>query len=95
MKNTQNVLIVALVVSAVLLTGVLVASWTGTSREAKAGSEFARFWGMVGTVGQVANGSDALYIIDVDQRRLNAYIINSQTGTIDIVSSEDLVQAFR
>jgi len=95
MKNAQNIMIAVLVVSAVLLTGVWVAMWTETQQSAQAGGEFSRYWGMVGCVGQVGNGADALYMIDVDQKRLNVYVINTQTKAVDVVKTEDLVQAFR
>ena len=93
MKDSKNILIAALVVSAVVLTGVLVGTFVGTGRTAQAG-EFSRFWGMTGVTAEVAQGTSALYLIDVDQQRLNVYVVNQKTGAIDILETIDLAKVF-
>ncbi len=95
MKNSQNMLIAALVVSAVVLSAVLLSTFMQTSQPAQAGNVFARYFGMAGTVGQVAQSADALYLIDVDSKRLNAYALDPAKGSIELLDSVDLAQAFR
>ncbi|MCE5327201.1 MAG: hypothetical protein LLG01_12405 [Planctomycetaceae bacterium] len=95
MKNSQNILIAALVLSAVVLSAIVLSTFMQTSQPAQAGTVFARYYGMAGTVGQVAVSADALYLIDIDSKRLNAYALDPGKGTIELLDSVDLAQAFR
>lgn len=96
MKNGQNLAIVFLLTSAVILIGILVGSYSNTGQTAYAntpskGGDYLQF-----TSG-IASNWDLLYIIDTAARRMNAYNLNLNSANkgLELIGTVDLEQSFR
>ena len=94
MKNSQNITIVLLLVTAAILSTVLALTFTGTSQQSYAETS-DRYWGYIVTTGKIATTTDAMYIIDVDNKRLNAYTLHGKKRSIDLLESIDLAKVFK
>ncbi len=92
MKDSQNVTIAILCVSAAVL-GALLAFTTNTGRtyaDVSAGAgDYVMF------TAEITDSSDLLYIIDRTTRRMNAYQFKALENTINLVDQVDLAKAFR
>lgn len=93
MKNTQNIAIVMLMITAAILTGLLVGVYCSTSQEAQA------FGSMRGGDYIVCNSPyvearDIVYVIDVSARKLVCYGADEKTGSFDLLAKTDLDRAF-
>ncbi|MBL7134063.1 MAG: hypothetical protein ISS78_08195 [Phycisphaerae bacterium] len=94
MKNAENITIVMLVATAAILGGMLIGTYSGTSQSAVA-EVYARHMGFIVSTGQAAPGIDAMYIIDLETKKLNTYILTSRNNAIEFVATMDLQKAFR
>ena len=96
MKNNQNIVIVLLLISAVVLTAFLVGGALADSPTRSAGLTVVRpptIYSMV--TGSWDSSIDIVYVLDVDAERLNAYVVNTKTESLDLQDSVSLPQAFR
>lgn len=94
MKNSQNLAIVLLLISAALLTAMLLATMHQTSDEAVA-SVAVKQGDYIMATGQIASRYDALYAVDVTESRLIAYYINPDNDRLEILDTASLERAFR
>lgn len=94
MKNAENITIVMLLATAAILGSMLVGTYCGTSQSADA-EVFGRHMGFIVSTGQVAPYVDAMYIIDLKTKKLNAYILSEKKGSIEFLTTVDLNKAFR
>lgn len=94
MKNPENITIVMLLATAAILGSVLIGTYCGTSQSADA-EVFARHMGFIVSVGMVAPYVEAMYIIDTESKKLNAYILRAENNTIEFLTTVDLEKAFR
>jgi hypothetical protein len=89
MKNTQNTSIVLLVITAVILTAMLISVYVGTGRSAYASGNVSvrqdRY--IVATGGYDVN-IDLLYVIDVENRTLILYAPNVNKRSIDVIGQK-------
>ena len=93
MKNTQNVTIVLLIVTASVLTTLLLASYLYTQPA----------YGAIGSVkggdyilssGSYNAETDFIYIIDIASNKLNIYFPNINTNALTLGDSVDLARSF-
>jgi hypothetical protein len=94
MKDTQNIAIVLLVISAAILTVLLVGALPETSRPAFAEASVKQ-GDYVMVTGQIAGSYDALYVVDIVEQQLNVYWINPESERMEILDTADLERAFR
>lgn len=94
MKNAENITIVMLLATAAILGSMLVGTYCGTSQSADA-EVFARHMGFIVSTGQVAPWVDAMYIIDLETKKLNVYILSHQNNSLEFLTTVDLGKAFR
>ena len=94
MRNNQNAAIVLLLVSAAILTGVLVGMWQQTSEPALA-STTTRDGDFAAATGAFSDQLDMLYLIDIRAQQLNLYVANINTNAIELRDTVDLARAFR
>lgn len=87
MKNTENVTIVLLLVTAVILGAMLI----GSAR-ADTPTRFGRY---ILCTGAHSESKDLLYIIDVETNVLNVYEVNTNKKVIEMRDSVKLDTAFR
>ena len=83
MNNKQNSLIVLLLISAALLASMLFVAHQ-TNQTAQAGNTSARFGDYIICPGGRAEGTDNVYVIDVREQRMIAYMI--EPGTTDLIA---------
>ena len=96
MKSNQNIVIVLLAISAVVLTAFLVGNALADSPTRSAGLTVVRPASIFTMcTGSWDVGMDILYVLDVDAQRLNAYYINTKTESVDLQDSVSLPAAFR
>jgi hypothetical protein len=97
MKDMQNVTITLLLISAMVLGGLLIASWNEEKAYAAASSD--RNGDYIMTAGAWSGNHDLLYVIDVPSKRLNVYYPDpgtaNKTGSIESVDTADLERTFR
>ena len=95
MKDAQNIAIGLLLTTAVILTVILIGSYThtGTNNTAYAGASVKQADYIMGT-GAMDNTTDLVYVVDIATRRLNVYQSNINTNVMDILDSVDLDRAF-
>ena len=96
MKSNQNAAMILLSISALVLTVILVAVYSGTSQEAYAAAP-ARAGDYTWVVGQLDANTELLYVVDIASRRLNVYWLNPQARKLDIRAGAgvDLAKVFR
>ena len=87
-SNGQTIAIALLLATAALLTGVMVASWVGTSEPAQAYSGMSGGDYILGSA-SVRDGKAVTYVIDSQTRKLLVYYINEKTKSIDQVTGID------
>ena len=93
--NSQNVTIAMLLVTAAILTAVLIGTFAGTGQVARA--EVSVSAGDYTMTTGVMSGSNVrlLYVINMDMQKLNVYRVDYKTGAIAIKDQVDLARAFR
>jgi hypothetical protein len=94
MRNNQNTAIVLLLISASILTAVLIGVWAGSSEPAFAGTT-TRDGDFAVATGAFSDQIDVLYMVDISAQQLNAYVVNVNTRAIELRDSVDLERAFR
>ena len=94
MNNTQSVTIVLLLVTAAMLTGLLVATWVHTDT-AYAGNGAIRAGDYVMVPGEYNQETEMIYIIDISNNKLNVYYPNINTNSLTLADTVDLARAFR
>ena len=93
MKDTQNVTIALLCVSAAIL--VTVAAFTYNADQARAGGVASAAGEYIMFTGALSNATDLLYVIDLTKQRMIAYRFDPMKNTIQIQGRVDLGQTFR
>jgi len=87
MKNTQNVTIVLLLVTAAILTTMLISTYHTETAQAQVSIKQGRY---IMASGPWSSSFDLVYILDIRTRQLNAYVANLQTRQIELLDSVDL-----
>ena len=94
MKNAENITIVMLLATAAILSSMLIGTYCGTSQSADA-EVFARHMGFIVSTGQVAPYVDAMYMINVETKKLNVYILRAENNSIEFLTTVDLGKVFK
>ena len=89
MKDTQNVTIILLVITAVILGAMVVSAFRAAPAYAESAGKARNY---IVAPGAWNNERDVFYVIDLASRRLNLYGVNTQTKTIELADSKDLDQ---
>ena len=93
MMNTGNVTITILVVTAVILTAMLVGTYLQTSQPVLAEGP-ARSGNYICVTGRWNVNVNIAWVINIASRQLNIYYANHKTGAIELIDTVDLEQAF-
>lgn len=102
MNSNQNTVIVLLMISAGVLTGLLVGGFVGTQGPAEADTS-TRSPNVAISVppnaysictGGWDTNIDILYVMDINAEKLNAYVTNTKTEAIEQFDTISLPQAF-
>ena len=93
MKNTQNITICLLTVSAVILTAMLVGIYVNTSRQADAHISVKQGQYIMCT-GTWSRSYDLVYIINIATGGMNAYVYNKPTRRLQNLDKTDLNAVF-
>lgn len=91
MKDTQNTIIVMLLVTAAILAALLVVSLNSPQAQADVS---VRAGDYIMFSGAFTRTNDFIYVIDVGMRRINVYTINIQKSAIDMIDSVELEKLF-
>jgi len=94
MQKTQNITIVMLLLTAAILSSLLVAGWLYTEQPAYAGS-MGRGGDYIMSCGMYEEGTDFIYVLDIAKSKLNLYYPNTTTSQITLGTTVDLAAAFR
>ncbi len=94
MQKTQNITIVMLLMTAAILTSLLVAGWLYTEQPAY-GSGVSRAGDYIMASGMYDDGTDFIYVLDVANAKLNLYYPNATTNLLTLGCTTDLAAAFR
>ena len=76
MKDTQNVTIMLLGITAVVLGAMVVSAFRAEPAYAESAGRASRY---IVAPGAWSNDRDVFYVIDLASRRLNLYAVNTQT----------------
>lgn len=93
MNDSQNITISLLVISAVILTALLVGTYLNTQQTAY-GDTPARAGRYIAVTGALNTSRDLLYLTDLVADQLNVYTIDINTSSIKIVQRIDLKRIF-
>lgn len=93
MQKTQNVTIVLLLMTAAILTSLMVASWLYTE-PAYAGAS-ARAGDYLIVNGMYDTETDFVYVLDIANAKLNLYYPNINTNQLTLGTSVNLAATFR
>ena len=93
MNDKKNTLIVLLLISAALLSTMLLVAHQ-TSQSAQGGDTAARFGDYIMCPGARESDMDNVYVIDVRQQRLIAYMLEPGTTDVKPVDMIDLQRYF-
>jgi hypothetical protein len=94
MKNSQNITIVLLLVTAAILTTLLVAGYVNTTQPAYAATAQSKGGDYVMTAGSLNQESDFIYVIDIANNKLAVYYANVNTNSLMVGDKVDLARAF-
>lgn len=92
MKNTQNVTILLLTISAILLGSLLLAlnhSQPAHAAMAQRRNEYIQ------VTGQYNSSTELLYVVDLSQQKMNVYFADEQKKTTTLLTQLDLKRAFQ
>jgi hypothetical protein len=96
--KTRDLILIALVCANVTLAAVALALYVGKSEPTAAAATSSRAGDYVMVTGPIANGREALLVIDVVARRANLYVPRAAVGPAgnkwDLTSSRSLAQDF-
>jgi hypothetical protein len=93
MKNTQNITIVLLLVTAAILTSLLVGGYLYT-QPAYAGTAQSKAGDYVMAAGGYNQDSDFVYVIDIADSKMAVYYSNINNNSLMIGDKIDLAKAF-
>jgi len=93
MRNTQNITIGLLLVTAVVLGSLVVATYVNTSSPAYADTSVAKY-NYIMCTGAWSKSQDFLYVIDIAQRKMNVYFLDQNRNALEVIDQTDLRQAF-
>ncbi len=92
MRNSQNVTIGLLLISAAVLAALLAVSWIDTpvahAEPAIRGGDYLM------TAGRISSSRDLLYVVDGAVQKMNVYTVNLNNGSLEVVDTVDLSKAF-
>jgi len=91
MKDTQNITIVLLLVTAAILTAALIANYFAQEARADVAVHRNNFILVAGEIGQ---DRDLVYVIDVRSKKLVAYDIDRDKRAVTVFERIDLGKAF-
>ncbi len=91
MKDSQNITIALLLVSASVLAGLFIASYQTETAYAESPSKAGDY---LLINGNISTSKDLVYVIDVVQGRLIAYVGDINTNSIKQVDAIDLQKEF-
>ena len=92
MKNTQNMTIGLLLITAAVLTALLISSYV-TPQPTYAAPSVKEGDYIMGT-GQWSPSTDLVYVLDIAAQRINVYTANINTNSVELVATTDLERAF-
>jgi hypothetical protein len=92
MKNTQNITIAILTVTAAIMLAVLLGSFYAD--RAQAGAPSIKQGDYIMGTCSLSGEKDMLLIIDLAMRRLNVYRPNINTGSMEMIDKVDLERVF-
>ncbi len=92
MKNTQNIAIITLCVTAAILGGLVIGMSPDNANASQCPSTSAG--SLIMLPYQLDKNVDLLIVIDLTSRRMNAYRVNQQAGGVEIFATTDLERAF-
>ena len=93
MRDTQNIAVILLLCTAVILTGLLIGSYTMTSQEARAECS-QRFGSYITTTGAYTKSTDMVYVLNIDVGVLNVYVLDTNKGVLELRDAVDLKRHF-
>jgi hypothetical protein len=94
MKSTQNLTIVLLLVTAAVLTGLLVGSYVYTGESAQATSAGVKGGNYIMVSGMYNQDSDFVYVLDIEKQKLGIYFLNVNTSAMTLGDTIDLAKYF-
>ena len=94
MKDTQNIALVLLAISAAILTTLLVAGYLYTE-PAYGATTAVKDGDYMIAVGSYNQDTEFLYILDIAKNRLNLYYVNINTNAVTLRDSVELSRVFR
>jgi hypothetical protein len=93
MQKTQNITIVMLLMTAAILSSLLIAGWLYT--EPAYASGVSRSGDYIMTSGQYDADTDFIYVLDMANAKLNVYYPDINTNQLKIGVTVDVGAAFR
>jgi len=94
MQKTQNITIVMLLMTAAILSSLIVAGWLYTEQPAY-GSGVSRAGDYIMASGQYDADTDFVYVLDIANAKLNLYYPDINTNQLKIGITVDVGAAFR
>jgi len=94
MKNAENITIGVLVVSAAIITGLLIAVHVSNTPQAQAQTTIKQGQYIV-SVGTYTSSYDFVYIVDIRTGRMNAYAAERQRKRVALVTEIEMAPVFQ
>lgn len=91
MKDSQNITIGFLLITAAVLSAMLISTYSLPSAKADSSITSGDY---IFVTGPYSSSTDLLYVLNRTTARLNVYAINPRTGTIDVVDTVDILKGF-
>ncbi len=94
MKDTQSITIVLLLITAAVLTGMLICTYVQTNEPVYAAA-MSRGGNYVVATGQLNQGLDVVYVVNLAVAKLNVYFVDRDGGyTLKLVETRNLENIF-
>jgi len=91
MNTRQNITIGLLLLTAIILGAMVVSTYTASPAYAASSIKQGDY---IMVTGAASDKIDLLYVVDIAARRLNAYYVDFNTSSIELMDSVDLKQVF-
>lgn len=94
MKDTQSITIVLLLITAAVLTSMLICTYVQTNEPVYA-TAMSRGGNYLVATGQLNQGLDVIYVVNLAVAKLNVYFVDRDGGyTLKLVETRDLENIF-
>ena len=91
MNSNRNTTLVLLLITALILGALVVATYTPATALAESPDRRGNY---IMIPGQWSSSTDLIYVINIATRKMNAYFANTNTNSLELIDNVELQKVF-